>query len=155
MTWSYLPQIAPIKPLYQVRMAIGDTLINDQQLQDEEILQFLAGRTTFYGACADACRSLAAKFSRSVTMKGGGSTANYSDLAKAYLRMATSFENKAVLSGSGMPYAGGISVADKTAQEQNTDRVKPQFNIDSNDNNLVPGGPAPGQTQSDAALVGG
>lgn len=151
MVWSYLPLPNEIRNIDQVRLNIGDTVKCDQQLQDEEIVAFLAGRPNIYGACADACRSLAAKFGRSVNQKAGPNSANFSDMAKAYLRMASGFDQKAAMSGSAMPYAGGISVADKIRQDQDTDRVKPQFNIGLDDNNLLPFGPSGQQTEEDAS----
>lgn len=49
-----------------------------------------------------------------------------------------------------MPYAGGISVMDKEMQEQDTDRVQPQFNIGLDDNLNMPFGPAGNQTENQA-----
>lgn len=139
MTWSYFPQQG--RPLDEVRLNIGDTVAMDQQLQDEEILAILAVRPNIYGAAANCCRALAAKFSRSVTQKAAGATINYSDMSKAYALRAQQFEMQAAMVGSGMPYAGGISIADKTSQEQDADRVSPQFRIGMDDN-VFPVGPA-------------
>ena len=147
MTWTYSVSDLATSAKDQLRLAIGDTLTSDQQLQDEEILQFIAGRSTLAGACADACRALATKFSRSVTQKAAGASANFSDMAKAYQRMAAQFEQQAALGGSALPYAGGMSIADKQSQEQNDDRVPPSFSIGMDDNVLpVPSaGPSPAQ----------
>lgn len=147
MTWSYFAAGIASSPKDQVRLAIGDTLITDQQLQDEEIVQFLGMRNSIAGACAEACRALASKYSRSVTQKSATSQVNFSDLSKAYLRMAVGFDQKAARGGSGMPYAGGLSVSDKVAQQQDTDRVSPQFNIGMEDNLDMPIGPAGNETE--------
>lgn len=147
MTWTYSPFDLSTSSKDQVRIAIGDILSTDPQLQDEEIASFIAGRTSISGACADCCRAIASRMSRSVTMKTTSAGANWSDLSKAYLRMAIQFDQQAISSGSAMPYAGGISIVDKMNQESNTDRVQPQFNLDMDDNRLMPFGPAGGETE--------
>lgn len=136
MTWTYIPQELATSSLMQLRLLIGDTLVTDQQLQDEELAEFIGSRSTIYGAAAEACRSLATKFARSVTRAAGSSKVNWSDLYKAYLMMATNFESQAALMGGGPGYAGGISEADKQAQEMNPDRVPPAFNVGMDDNVL-------------------
>lgn len=136
MVWTYSLTSLATTQKDQVRLAIGDTLSSDQQLQDEEINAALANRSTILGAAADCCRSIAAKFSRSVTQKAAGASANFSDLAKQYLTMALQFDAQAALSGSALPYAGGISIADKMNQETNSDRVPPNFTIGMDDNVL-------------------
>jgi len=145
MTWSYTP--GGTDSLDVVRFLIGDTLTTDQQLQDAEINTAIGQRSTVYGAAAVCCRSLASKFARSVTFKSGQSSANFSDLYKAYLAMAINFEAQAALSGGGTPYAGGISQADMLSQVQNGDRVPSVFTIGMDDN-LLPVGPVGPETQS-------
>lgn len=145
MTWSYTP--GGTDALDKVRFLVGDTLTSDQQLQDEEINALVATTSTIYGAAAACCNALASKFSRSVTFKAGQSSANFSDLAKAYRLQALGFDQQAALFGSGLPYAGGLSKADKAQQEANTDRVLPQFNYDMDDNDLLPFGGATNETQ--------
>lgn len=142
MTWSYGAYNLSASPKDQVRLLIGDTVQEDPQLQDEEIAYMLTQRTSVYGAAAECCRSLQAKFSRSVDQSNGTYKSSYSQLAKAYGVKAAEFESKAAMSGAGGPYAGGISVADKIQQEQNGDRVQPQFQIGMEDNDFMPVGPA-------------
>lgn len=142
MTWSYNIENLATAPKDQVRLLIGDTLTTDQQLQDEEINYLLTTRGSLYGTAAECCRSLQAKFSRSVDQAAGASKTMYSQLAKAYGVKAAEFESKAAMSGAGLPYSGGISVTDKLAQERNTDRVSPQFQVGMDDNEFLPVGPA-------------
>lgn len=147
MSWTYEPTLIAASAMMQVRLAIGDILPSAPQLQDEEINYFLSIRSTINGACAECCRSLAARYSRSVDMKAGDNSRSFSQMAKAYSTQAAIFESKAAMGGAAVPYAGGISVADKMQQEQNPDRVSPQFNIGMDDNDLpVPSGG--NQTQS-------
>jgi hypothetical protein len=130
--WTYYPSSG--LPRDALRLMIGDTVPTDQQLQDEELAVFIAQRGTITGAAADACRSLAAKYSRSVTQAGGGSaSAAFSDLSKAYSRMAFTFEARSAARGS-MPYVGGISMADKQQGVQDADDVQPQFMVGILDN---------------------
>lgn len=146
MAWTYSVADLATSPKDQVRLLIGDTLTTDQQLQDEEIDYVLTTRGSLYGAAAECCRSLQAKFSRSVDQSAGGSKTMFSQLAKAYGIKAAEFEGKAAMSGAGLPYAGGISVADKRNQQQNPDRVTPQFQVGMDDNDFMPVGPAGNET---------
>lgn len=147
MTWSYNPGATATSKKDQVRFLIGDTLSIDQQLQDEEIAFALSQRASIYGAAADCCRALAAKFSRSVDTNAGGSKKSFGQLSKAYTLKASEYDQKATMDGAGVPYAGGISVADKLGQEQDDDRVPPQFNVGMDDN-LLPVPPSGNETES-------
>jgi hypothetical protein len=138
MTWTYNPATLATVPKDQVRLLIGDTLSTDQQLQDEEILYLLTQRASVYGTAAECCRSLQAKFSRSVDQQSGTNKNSYSQMAKAYGVKAVEFEAKAAATGAGMPYAGGISIADKLTQQLDPDRVPPQFQIGMDENLIAP-----------------
>lgn len=149
MTWTYDIAALATTPLYQVRFLIGDTLTADQQLQDEEINFSLAQRPSIYGAGADCCRALASKLSRQADSVEGNQRIMYSSRAKAYALKAGEYETKAAVRAGALPYAGGISAADKLLEELNADRVTPQFNLGMTDNflpvgpvgNEVPGNP--------------
>ncbi|MBV9984512.1 hypothetical protein [Bradyrhizobium sp.] len=138
----------------QVRLLIGDTLSSDPQMQDEEINYLLTQRSSVYGAAAECCRSLQAKFSRSVDQATGNTKTSFSQMAKAYGVKAGEFEDKAAMAGAGLPYAGGISIADKLQQEQNADRVSPQFQIGMEDN-LLPIPPAGNLSSVPGSTSGG
>lgn len=129
MTWSYNPSLLSVNAKDAVRLLIGDVIDCDPQMEDEEISYFVSARGTLYGAAAECCRAMAAKFSRSVDQQAGTSKIFYSQLAKAYTIKAIEFETKATLSGASMPYAGGISLSDKQMQDVNFDRVLPSFTI--------------------------
>lgn len=127
MTWSYNPSLLASNAKDAVRLLIGDVVTCDQQLQDEEINYFILARGTLYGAAAECCRALAAKFSRSVDQKTGTSQLLYSQMAKAYTAKATEFEFKSAITGGAIPYAGGISISDKLLNDMDEDRVLPTF----------------------------
>ena len=145
-SWSYdSTQIANV-PLYQVRRLIGDVLYGDQQMQDEEILWTISQYGNVYMAAAECCRSLSAQFARMVDTVQGELHTLYSQRTKNYLAMANKFDGIGMSRGTfSMAYAGGISVADKQARNEDTDRVPPQFNIGMDDN-LLPTGPAGNET---------
>lgn len=140
MTWTYTVTDLATSAKDQVRRMIGDVISSDQQIADEEILFAISQRSSVYGAAADCCRYIAAQFSRKadlVTQGAGGSLkTNYSQQARAYAAMAATFEGKSAMFGGALPYAGGISAADKNNNENDTDRVAPQFNIGMDDNHL-------------------
>lgn len=142
MTWTYNLAALATAPLSQVRLLIGDTDIANPLLQDEEINFFLIRRPNTYGAAAEACRSLSVRFATEATTKAGDSEIMYSDISKAFALRAQTFESQAANSGSGSPYAGGISQSDKFNQEQDTDRVAPQFALNVDDNYTSPVAPA-------------
>lgn len=131
-----------------VRYLIGDTVSSDQQVTDTEILFALSQRTNIYGAAALVCRSLASRLSREADVVDRELRTSYSTRARAYLRMASEFEMQSSVRSGALPYAGGISVSDKQRQVNDTDRVKPQFNIGM-DENRYPVGPAGNETQQD------
>ena len=106
-----------------LRLLITDTDTNRQLISDEGIYQLmtLEGNNLFRVA-GSICRTLGDP--RTVTRAvgdlriGGEQFKSFQELAQAYVRRAN----------SGLqPYVGGISQADKLANEQNSDRVVPFF----------------------------
>jgi hypothetical protein len=119
-----------------VRFLLGDTKSTQQQLQDEEIFFAISQRASVWGACATCCEALSSQFSREADSVQGQERTMYSAKAKAYNQRARFYDMKAAASGGFSGYAGGISVADKTRQEENPDRVAPNFNIGMTDNSI-------------------
>lgn len=129
----------------QARLLIGDTIQGKQQLQDEEINFALTRYATIYGACAEMCRDLSMRYATQVDLVQGELKTNYSQISKVYAARATDFEQRG-LRGV-VPYAGGISNADKANVMQDTDRVPPDFQRTQFDD-LLPVGPAGQQSAS-------
>jgi hypothetical protein len=159
MTWSYSPATIATTPKDQIRRLIGDVIQTEQQIADEEILFALTQRSSIYGAAADCCTYIAAQFSRktdTIVAAGGGGNLkqNYSQQARSYMAMAARFETLSVARGGAVPYAGGVSVSDKQNNENDTDRVAPQFNIGMMDD-LLPVGPVGNETPGDVPSDGG
>lgn len=136
MVWTYRPMLIATVPLYQVRSMIGDTNSASPQMQDEEINLRLTLRASVYGAAADCCRALATAFSVAPDQTAGGQGLKNSQIAKAYMARANEYDGIAAAGGAGLPYAGGISIADKEQQEGDSDRVPPEFNIGMDDDEL-------------------
>lgn len=127
MSWSYSGDPST-SDLDAVRFWIGDTDQADQLVQDEEI-DFLLGRYSDpLAAAAHAAEALAAKFARLVDKTLGDYSVKLSQKVEHYRQLAKSLDDMAkgklkLVS----PYAGGISISDKMAQERDRDRVKPRF----------------------------
>lgn len=115
--------------LMQVRTLIADTNNKDALLWDEQINFAVAQRINIYSAAADCCRQIAAKYSRDVDITEGLLHKSYSARQRAFAARAEELDQRARIAGSGLPYAGGISRMDKQLQNQNSDRVVPQFMI--------------------------
>ncbi len=136
MTWTYNLAAINTAQLPQVRFLIGDTILTDQLLQDEEINYAIATRGNVYGAAADCCRSIGSTFSRQVDSAVGDLRASFSQKAKAYLQRALNLEGQFAVNGGAVPFGGGLTITDKMAAEADADRVPPQFAIGMEDNFL-------------------
>lgn len=131
MTWTYASSNVGTSGLSTVRFRVGDTTTSWQLLQDEEI----TGMLTLYGnptrAAAECALAIAAQYARQADKAVGHLRIANSQSAIAYERMA-----KRLLMEVGLgvaPYAGGISVADKTAVNADSDRVRPAFRVGLHD----------------------
>jgi hypothetical protein len=133
VSWSYTVSDLATVQKDQVRWLIGDTLTNDQQLEDEEISFALTQRANVWGAAALCCGSLATRMSRQADAVQGETRTMYSSRARAYAVRGAHFENQA-MARVAFPYAGGISFADKSVDELNADRVPPEYTIGMDDN---------------------
>ena len=107
-----------------LRSLIRDTDSARQLLSDEELAFYFAQENNLYRAAAAACSALAD--SRAVDKSVGDLSISNSVLPTNYLALAKLYRSQADLRG-GMPYAGGISQADKLSQEEDSDRVVPIF----------------------------
>lgn len=152
MSWNYDVASLATDPTFQVRLLIGDTITSDKQLQDEEIDFYVNGRTTIYGAAADCCRSIASQKARLADSVQGDLRTLYASISVRYDALAREFDGKAAAVGAGPMYAGGISIADKVAQQTDPDRVLPQFQLGMDDNYL-PVAPAGNETQQPGMSV--
>lgn len=134
MTWTYSGDPAA-NARDAVRFLVGDTDTNDQLVTDEEIAwtnNQVTGSDTattdLYTVAYRVMVTIASKFSRLADQTIGDMSVSMSqkaDNARAQadqLRALAGRENLVPV-----PYAGGISVADKDVDRNNADRVDPFF----------------------------
>ena len=137
MTWTYDPTNAgtgsAAERLDAVRLLLGDTNENEQQLQDEEIAFALEqSNDNVYLSAAWCARVVAMKYAREVDIDLDGilSVSN-SQLSKQYSDLAEDLEYQAKVTGSRLGVsAGGISKAVISSVRQNPNRVEPSFRRD-------------------------
>jgi len=130
MAWSYdetdLGTDTASGRLNAVRLLVGDTDTNDQQIQNEEIL-FALGQSgsNIYSAASWACRTIASKYSRLVdTDLDGQLSEKYSQLQAHYKSLASDLEFQATKVGASLGFvAGGLSKSTMKAVETDTDRT--------------------------------
>lgn len=136
MAWSYdegnLNTSEALGRLNAVRLLIGDTDTNDQQVQDEEVSFALAqANNNVYKSGAWLCRVIAAKYSRSVDSEISGALKESGSQLKAhYTSLAETLEYQSQKVGGLGVSAGGIKVTTVDAVRTNTNRVKPEFTKD-------------------------
>jgi hypothetical protein len=137
MSWSYDPTNLDTDTssgrLNVVRLLVGDTDTNDQQIQNEEITFALAQTNDrVYFAAGWAARTIASKYSRQVnTQIDGALSADYSDLAAQYAKLAEDLEYQGKKAGGILNVAaGGITISDVNAVRENTNRIEGSFRRD-------------------------
>ena len=118
----------------QVRFQVGDTDGTDQQVSDEEIEWAITETASTRGAAAIIARAIAAKYARLTDMSVGDLRQSYSQRQEHYTELAERLERQEGLRSLNDMYAGGISESDKETQEEDTDRVSPNFKIGMHDN---------------------
>lgn len=125
-----------------VRFLIQDTNTSKQLFQDSEIYWTLTQEMNIYTAAAALCDVLVAK-------AGGVKGKKISEFAIQYDPMfyrTLAGTLRARGAGHQLPYAGGISIADKQAQQGDPDWVAPSFarGLDQNSQAPSPASPANG-----------
>jgi hypothetical protein len=137
LSWSYdatdLDTGTSSGRLNSVRLLIGDTDVTDQQVQNEEITFALTeSNNNIYSAASWAARTVASKYSRRVnTQLDGALSADYSDLAEQYYKLAEDLEYRGKTNGATLGVAaGGLTISDINAVRSNTNRVEGSFRRD-------------------------
>ena len=142
MTWSYLfPNVTPPNDRDKVRFLIGDTVECDPLVQDEEIDYALSEQPDVKLAAALVLRSIAAKFTREVSITVGSvSVTNVAAKAQNYLKLAQEYDPSGVTMGGTivLPRFGGLEVSEKETLDEDEDAVQPAFRKWDDD---IPGGP--------------
>lgn len=134
MAWSYdetnIGTSTEAERINAVRLIVGDTDTNDQQVQNEEIV-FALGQynNRIYYAGAWIARAISSQYARRVTTKiDGALSAEYSDLSDKYRKLAENLEyqGKKVAGELGI-VGGGIRVSEMETAGQLENRLKPAF----------------------------
>jgi hypothetical protein len=123
MTWTY--NSASIgTDLAKVRLMIGDTNTDDQQLTDEEIQFFIDTEQTIFMAAYRCALALVAEYARLVDKEMGDLKLLAAQRHRHYLRLAAQLKQKHI---PGIPSAGGIYQTEKDTLTDNTNWVQPFF----------------------------
>lgn len=132
ITWSYNPAIATSSD--KVRLLVGDTNAAAPLFDDGAIAFFLAESTNVYGAAALAADALAGRVADQVDKKVGGTGAEIKASARFehYKQLAVRLREQAANAAGSLPipYAGGLSYAEKAADATDPDRILPAFGVD-------------------------
>lgn len=132
MTWSYNINLTVARD--QVRFYSGDTdSAAAITLSDEEILGAITLAGGARAAAALICENLAARYSTQGKMLKDdiGQTIDYGERAAFFQARAKELRARGALVA--IPFAGGISIAAKQSEEDDTDRVVPAFTKDLHD----------------------
>lgn len=127
MTWTYTPDFDTDRD--QVRFFMGDTDTTDQLISDEEIAFAVTEEGNLYEAAATLCEALAAEFARKVNRQVGDLRLSSEQQFEHYLELAGKLRRRASTKSTNV-LAPSISIADKNAAENDTDRVRPSFTRD-------------------------
>lgn len=128
----------------QVRYLIGDTIASKPLLNDAEIEWVLTQyQFTPMNAAIRCCEAIVAKFSRQADESVGQVKITFSQKAEAYRKLITDLRNRLAMEGA-VPYSGGISKSDIQANDQNSNRVRPDFTKHMMENHQI----APWTTQT-------
>ena len=121
--------------LEAVRLKIGDTDSDFQQLSDEEIeYELTEANGSILLASSRCASSLAAKYSRKVTKKIGGMSINYSDLAEQYRKLAADLleQYNSIGYAVTVPEVGKVADAANYPKEfEHTDLAAPEWDADA------------------------
>ena len=132
MTWTYDTSLSANKD--KVRFYASDTdSAAAITVTDEEIAGLLTLAGGVRSAAAMLCDHLALRYSQRGQQLTDdiGQSVNYGDIAKQFSERARVLRSQA--SFGAVPFAGGISVAQKQATSANADRVVPAFSVSTHE----------------------
>lgn len=128
-----LTTATPSGRLNATRLLLGDTNSLEPQVQDAEVTFALSeSGDNVYFAASWLARSVASKYSREVnTTLDGQLSADFSDLASQYMRLAEDLEYRGKTVGAKLGvFAGGITKTGIETARLNPNRVMPTFRSD-------------------------
>jgi hypothetical protein len=113
-----------------VRLLIGDTDTNDQQLQDAEVDFFITevGGSNLKLAASRAARSIAALYARLIDTSVEGVSTHFSQRQKHYTELAHRLDQASRRQTAlGSPSFGGVSIDTVEDVNDDDDRIQPAF----------------------------
>jgi hypothetical protein len=126
-------------PRDEIRFLVGDTDLNDPRLTDAEIdynIALVSGSTPppnkNFLAASYSAEAIAGKFARMVDKAVGDLHISYSQLAKQYSALSLRLRSRAALAAVPF-YVGGLSKADKAANDANIDLARVAITVDGMD----------------------
>jgi len=136
-TWHYTGDPAASNK-DAIRFLVGDVDPADRLISDEEITWARTQSSNNYSAAALCARRIAARFASQADQTVSGAegrsiTHALSQRSRAFFVLADQLGAQSAIKGSVTPYAGGISVDDKSTQEDDSDRVAPAFSVNQFD----------------------
>jgi hypothetical protein len=120
-----------------VRLTLGDTDTNDQQLSDEEITYFLSqagdGATIdcVRNASLSGAKALRSKYARQVDTTHGKLSVGASKRFEHYAALVRELESD--MTRLAEVFAGGLSIAEKQDDAGDSDLVQPGFEVGMDD----------------------
>ena len=131
MTWTYDSTDPDVSTTSEIRFWAQLTDTNNQRLTDEEIVYIRTLEDTNVGAAARCCEILSTRYAEVIDTKTGAAgelSIKGSQLSTQFATRAAALRKEASKHAS--PWSAGISVSEKEAQEERTDRVEPAFTRD-------------------------
>ena len=111
----------------KVRRLIGDRDASNYWLTDDEITEILSdNNSNVFAAASEAARTIAAELAQMEDIRISETSLSGAKSYEAMISLANELDKQAARANA-RPFAGGISVADKTTRNADTDRVKPVF----------------------------
>jgi hypothetical protein len=110
-----------------VRFYCGDTEADEFYASDEEIAFALDDKGDVLLAALVVAEYIYRKLAKRTDKKNGQYSVSASQKFEQYGKVVQDIKDRIALDSSGVPYAGGISLADKLSRESDTDRTKPAF----------------------------
>jgi hypothetical protein len=109
----------------EVRAELGDTMNNQHEMEDEEILYAYTKEGSAVRAAARCCEMLAARYAKREGFRGGTIQTEKTTISGKYKQMAKLLRARGISAGSFI--VPSTSIAAKQDNELNTDAPKPSI----------------------------
>lgn len=110
----------------KLRFLLGDTDPNYPVFTDSEVAYLLAQYPDPLVAAIAGCQSLIARYASQVDRSIGALSISAGQRVEHYTALLATLQGQQAMT-TAIPWAGGLSVSGKDAQNSDTDRVQPAF----------------------------